>query len=280
MKALIQAARRDMLEYEAYASDICEQRFLTMLEAFREQQVSTSCFAQSTGYGFNDEGRDKLESIYARVFGCESALCRQQIVSGSHAISLALFGNLLPGDELLTVGLPYDTMQTVMGINHATPGSLTELGVNCRVLDVNFQPLDPMEVVQALGPRTKMVEIQRSRGYSLRHSLTVSEIGTLAHAIKAARPEIIVFCDNCYGEFVQTEEPPMQGVDLIAGSLIKNPGAGLAPGGGYVCGRKDLVERAAVRLTVPGAGRELGASLNLSVRIHNRRLEPGPRRGF
>ncbi len=261
MDELIRAARRDMEEYEPYARDICEKRYIQVLEAFREERVSTSCFAATTGYGYNDEGRDRLEALYARVFGCESALCRQQIVSGSHAISLALFGNLLPGDELVTVGMPYDTMQTVMGLNHPEPGSLSELGISCRVLDVDFYDLDVERIAAGLRPETRMVEIQRSRGYSLRPSLTAAQIGMIANAVKQVRPDVIVFCDNCYGEFVELQEPSHVGVDLMAGSLIKNPGAGLAPGGGYVCGRDDLVERAAVKLTVPGAGRELGASL-------------------
>ena len=261
MDKLIKIARQDMEAYEPYARKICEERYIRVIEAFREERVSTSCFATTTGYGYNDEGRDKLESIYARVFGCESALCRQQIVSGSHAIALALFGNLLPGDELVTVGMPYDTLQTVIGLNHLTPGSLKELGVNCRVLDVDFENPDADYIVSQLSPKTKMVEIQRSRGYSLRPSLTVTKIAQIAKAVKAARADVIVFCDNCYGEFVEELEPTQVGADLMAGSLIKNPGAGLAPGGGYVCGKEELVERAAVKLTVPGAGRELGASL-------------------
>ena len=261
MDKLIDAARYDMEAYEPYARKICEERYIRVLEAFRDERVSTSCFAPTTGYGYDDEGRDKLEAIYARVFGCESALCRQQIVSGSHAIALALFGNLLPGDELVTLGMPYDTLQTVIGLNHPTPGSLNELGVNCRVLDIDFDDLDANYIVSQLSPKTKLLEIQRSRGYSLRPSLTVEQIGQVAQAVKKARPDVIVFCDNCYGEFVEKSEPTEVGVDLMAGSLIKNPGAGLAPGGGYVCGKKELVERAAVKLTVPGAGRELGASL-------------------
>ena len=261
MDKLIEAARKDMDAYEPYAKEICEKRYIRVLDAFREERISTSCFSSTTGYGYNDEGRDKLESVYSRVFNCESTLCRQQIVSGSHAISLALFGNLLPGDELVTVGMPYDTMQTVMGINHHIPGSLTEMGVNCRVLDIDFNNIDSEQITSHLGPKTKMVEIQRSRGYNLRPSLSVSQIGQIVKAIKRVRPEIIVFCDNCYGEFVEDLEPTDVGVDLMAGSLIKNPGAGLAPGGGYVCGKEEFVDRAAVKLTVPGAGRELGASL-------------------
>ena len=261
MDKLIEAARHDMEAYEPYAKKICEERYIRVLEAFRDERVSTSCFAPTTGYGYDDEGRDKLEAIYAKIFGCESALCRQQIVSGSHAIALALFGNLLPGDELVTVGMPYDTLQTVIGLNHPTPGSLRELEVDCRVLDVDFDNLDPNCIAAQLRPKTRLVEIQRSRGYSLRPSLTVAQIGQIAQAVKTARPDVIVFCDNCYGEFVEEKEPTEVGVDLMAGSLIKNPGAGLAPGGGYVCGKEEFVERSAIKLTVPGAGRELGASL-------------------
>lgn len=260
MEKLIAAARHDMEAYAPYASEICEARFCQVLDAFRAERVSATHFATSSGYGYNDAGRDKLEALYCRVFHTESALMRQQIVSGSHAISLALFGNLLPGDELLCLGMPYDTLQTVIGLKREVPCSLRELGVSCRVLDIDFRAPDTAAILAALAPKTKMVALQRSRGYSLRPSLHVAEIDRIATAIKKARPDILVFVDNCYGEFVEADEPG-ENIDLIAGSLIKNPGAGLASGGGYVCGKALYVERAACRLTVPGAGRELGATL-------------------
>ncbi len=261
MKKYIQAARAAMLEYAPYAEKIAEQNYLRVLEAFRGAKVSTQHFAATTGYGYNDLGRDKLEEVYASVFGAEAALVRQQIVSGSHAISLALFGNLLPGDELLLLGMPYDTLQTVIGLNRDVPGSLREMGVTSRVYALDFDQPDLADICANLGPKTKMVSIQRSRGYSSRRSLSVSVIAAITAAIKAARPDIIVFVDNCYGEMVEEKEPSHCGADLMAGSLIKNPGAGIAPGGGYVVGKGEYVERAAFRLTIPGAGREMGASL-------------------
>lgn len=256
----IRLARQDMDRYAERTAEICEARFYRVLEAFRAEHVSTTHFATSSGYGYNDAGRDKLEALYSRVFSTEAALMRLQIVSGSHAISLALFGNLLPGDELLCLGLPYDTLQTVIGLKRNVPCSLKEMGVSCRVLDVDFSALEADAIVAAVKPQTRMVAIQRSRGYSLRPSLHVAEIDRIAAAIKQRYPEVIIFVDNCYGEFVEMTEPG-EDVDLIAGSLIKNPGAGIASGGGYICGREQFVERAACRLTVPGAGREMGATL-------------------
>ncbi|NLF80692.1 MAG: hypothetical protein GX572_05835, partial [Clostridia bacterium] len=240
---------------------IAEHNLTRILEAFRAERVSTQCFCATTGYGYNDMGRDKLEQLYARIFATESALLRQQIVSGSHAIALAVAGNLLPGDELLLLGRPYDTLQTVIGMNHPAPGSLSESGVRWRVHEPDFAAPDIAALTADLRPETKMVLIQRSRGYSSRRSLPVALIGELSAAIKAARPDIIVFTDNCYGEMVEEQEPSELGVDLLAGSLIKNLGAGIAPGGGYIAGKAEYVERAAVRLTIPGAGKELGASL-------------------
>lgn len=262
LEKMIDAARLDMQACVPQMEAVCEHNFLRVLAAFRAERISVTHFAATSGYGYNDAGRDKLEALYARVFGCEAALVRQQIVSGSHAIALALFGNLLPGDELVSLGLPYDTLQTVIGWGRQVPGSLRELGVSCRVLDVDFTAIDAQAVVAALGPRTRLVALQRSRGYSWRPSLSVAAINRLARAVKEARPDVIFFVDNCYGEFVESSEPDSAYVDLLAGSLIKNPGAGLAPGGGYVAGREQYVERAAYRLTIPGAGRELGASLS------------------
>lgn len=261
MDEQLSAARKDMEQYASYAEQIAEKNLVKILEAFRTENVSTQHFCSTTGYGYNDMGRDKLEQLYARIFGTEAALVRQQIVSGSHAISLALFGNLLPGDELLLLGMPYDTLQTVIGIGREVPCSLSEYGVSYRVHELDFANPDLAAIKAALHPQTKLVSIQRSRGYSSRMSLSVVKIAAIIDAIKSVRPDIIVFVDNCYGEMVEELEPSQCGADLMAGSLIKNPGAGIAPGGGYIVGKEEYVERAACRLTVPGAGRELGSSL-------------------
>ncbi len=261
MEKYINEAKAFTAAYAENHAWIGEKNFQKILEAFRDERVSTQHFAPTTGYGYNDMGRDKLESLYAKVFHTEAALVRQNIVSGSHAISLALAGNLLPGDELLSLGMPYDTLQTVMGIHHPTPGSLTEYGIKCRILDIFFPHPDMDEILAAITPKTKIVALQRSRGYSLRPSLHTAEIARICKKVKESYPQIIFFLDNCYGEFVEAQEPTEFGVDLMAGSLIKNPGAGLAPSGGYIVGRADLIERVAYRLTVAGAGAELGASL-------------------
>jgi len=261
MEKIINAARADMAAYAPYAEAIAEANFIRVLDAFREKKVSTQDFASTCGYGYNDSGRDKLEQLYAGVFGTEAALVRQQIVSGSHAITLALSGNLLPGDELLLLGMPYDTLQTVLGMHRRIPGSLSEYGITSRVFDLDFDHPDTGALCAALRTETKMILIQRSRGYSSRRSLSVPEIKKIIKAVKTARPEMIVFVDNCYGEMVEEYEPSHYGADLMAGSLIKNPGAGIAPAGGYIVGKKEYVARAAARLTIPGAGGELGASL-------------------
>ncbi|MEG1661831.1 MAG: methionine gamma-lyase family protein, partial [Clostridiales bacterium] len=261
MEKMIAAARADMNEFSRLAEQTAEKNFNRILDAFRKEKISAHHFSPTTGYGYNDQGRDKLENLYALVFGAESALVRQQIISGSHAIALALFGNLLPGEELLCLGMPYDTLQTVIGLKREVPGSLRELGIPCRIVEIDYTKPDTDAIVAALTPHTKMVALQRSCGYSSRPALSVANIEKIITAIKQARADIIVFVDNCYGEMVELQEPTMVGADLIAGSLIKNPGAGLVPGGGYVAGKSIYVERAAYRLTIPGAGRELGASL-------------------
>ena len=240
---------------------VAEANQCKVLYAMQKNRVNATHFAATTGYGYDDMGRDKLEALYARIFGAEAALVRQQIVSGSHAISLALSGNLLPGDELLLLGMPYDTLQTVIGINNAGPGSLAEYGVKYRIYDLDYEQPDLAGICAALRPETKMVSIQRSRGYADRRSLPVEVIGSIIVAVKSARPDVIFFVDNCYGELVQTLEPTALGADLVAGSLIKNLGSGIAPGGGYVAGKAKYVDRAAMRLTIAGAGKELGSSL-------------------
>ena len=197
MDEQLSAARKDMEQYASYAEQIAEKNLVKILEAFRAENVSTQHFCSTTGYGYNDMGRDKLEQLYARIFGTEAALVRQQIVSGSHAISLALFGNLLPGDELLLLGMPYDTLQTVIGIGREVPCSLSEYGVSYRVHELDFANPDLAAIKAALHPQTKLVSIQRSRGYSSRMSLSVAKIAAIIDAIKSVRPDIIVFDDNC-----------------------------------------------------------------------------------
>lgn len=237
-----------------------------MLAAFIRNGVSESHFAGSTGYGYGDRGRDVLDRVFADALGAEDALVRHNFVSGTHALTVALFGVLRPGDTMLCVtGLPYDTMREVIGLTGNGNGSLREFGVKYEQVELgpDGRP-DYAEIERRVGPETKMVYLQRSRGYSLRPSLSVGEIGRIAETVKRKNPACIVMVDNCYGEFVEREEPVSCGADLMAGSLIKNPGGGIAPTGGYIAGRKDLVESCAYRLTTPGSGREIGATLGTS----------------
>ena len=271
----VQEAKEVMERQFAAFAAICAANTIRATKAMRAERLAYEHFAPSGGYGYHDAGRDKLEACAARIFGTEAALLRQQIVSGSHAISLALHGNLLPGDELVCLGAPYDTLQTIIGLKGALPGSLAELGVTCRVLETDFTEPDAGAIVDALSARGKMLCLQRSRGYSWRKSLPIGQIERVIRAVKQARPDVIVFVDNCYGEMVEAQEPSHVGADLLAGSLIKNLGAGLTPGGGYVAGRAALVERAAVKLTVAGAGREVGSSL-LSKRLYFQALFMAP----
>ncbi len=234
-----------------------------MLAAFIKNRVSESHFAASTGYGYGDRGRETLDRVYADAFGAEDALVRHNFVSGTHALTVALFGVLRPGDTMLSVtGLPYDTLRAVIGLTGDGTGSLKEFGINYGQVDLtpDGKP-DYDEIRRRVKPGLKMVYIQRSRGYSLRPSLFVEEIEKIARIAKEKAPDCIVMVDNCYGEFVQAEEPVSRGADLMAGSLIKNPGGGIAPTGGYIAGRGDLVEKCSYRLTTPGTGRELGATL-------------------
>lgn len=244
-----------------------------MLSAFQRARVSESSFAQSTGYGYGDQGRDKLDEVYARAFGAEDALVRYNFVSGTHALTVALFGVLRPGDTVLcATGTPYDTIQGVFGLpGREEPGSLRDFGIVYEQVDLlpDGTP-DYQELERELTSDCKMVYIQRSRGYSLRPSMSVAEIEKLAAFAKRKAPGCVVMVDNCYGEFVEREEPCAHGADLMAGSLIKNPGGGIAPTGGYIAGRKDLVELCSYRLTTPGTGRELGCTLG-----HNRELFMG-----
>ncbi len=236
------------------------QNTARILDAYRKHKVSDYDFRQTTGYGYGDQGRDKLAAVWADIFGCEDALVRPQFVSGTHALATALFGVLRPGDELLSLtGTPYDTLCTVIGHPKPVPGCLKEFGVTYRETPFE-QALSPDTIRTVLKPETRLILIQRSCGYSLRQSLSVSQIGGLCAAIKAARPDCVIMVDNCYGEFTDTCEPTAVGADLAVGSLIKNPGGGIAPTGGYIAGRANLVELAASRLTAPGIGAEVGSS--------------------
>lgn len=242
-----------------------EYNQMKVLQAMRECRVNAGHFASSTGYGYNDDGRDTLEQVYAKAFGCEDALVRAQLTCGTHALYVALSAVLRPGDELLSpVGKPYDTLEEVIGIRESAC-SLKEFGVSYR--QVELLPdggFDYEGIRQALRPDTRMVTIQRSKGYDSRPTLSVDRIGELIHFIKGIRPDVVCMVDNCYGEFVEEREPSQVGADMIVGSLIKNPGGGLAPVGGYIAGRKELIEKCAYRLTSPGLGKEVGASLGLN----------------
>ncbi len=240
-----------------------EQNTLKVLDAMRKIRVSEAYFHTTSGYAYDDLGRQKLDELFAEVFGAERALVRTQFVSGTHALATVLFGILRPGDRLLSLtGAPYDTMQTVIGYAKPSSGSLKEFGVlydELPLVDNNRVDIDA--IAKVIKPDTKMAMIQRSRGYSVRESLTVNDIRVICETVKKCKPDCICFVDNCYGEFVETMEPTQVGADIMAGSLIKNPGGGLAPTGGYIAGKKELVEAASYRLTAPGMGDELGASL-------------------
>ncbi|MRX70688.1 hypothetical protein GJU40_00705 [Bacillus lacus] len=234
-----------------------------VLKSYRKHKVSDTHLLPSTGYGYDDAGRDTLESIYAEVFGGEAGLVRPQIISGTHAISIALFGVLRPGDELIYItGKPYDTLEEIVGIRGNGVGSLKEFQIGYRTVDLTPEGRpDFEEIRKAISPKTKMIGIQRSKGYAERPSFTVSEIEDMVKFVKEIKEDVVVFVDNCYGEFVEEREPCHAGADLMAGSLIKNPGGGLAKTGGYIVGRKELVEACSYRMTSPGIGSEAGASL-------------------
>ena len=244
---------------------IAEYNQLKIIRAMQEHQVSEACLHPSTGYGYDDIGREKLEAVYASVFHTEDALVRPLIACGTHALSVALAGNLRPGDELLSpVGKPYDTLEEVIGIR-PSKGSLAEYGITYRQAELLPDGSFDFEAIkQAINERTKLATIQRSKGYLNRPSYSVQEIGELISLIKSIRSDIICMVDNCYGEFTEILEPTDVGADLIVGSLIKNAGGGLAPIGGYICGKKEYVENAAYRLTTPGLGKEVGATLGVN----------------
>lgn len=244
--------------------ETAEYNQLKVVKAMQECQVSEACLLGTTGYGYNDLGRDTLEAVYAGVFHTEAALVRPQITCGTHALALALMSNLRPGDELLSpVGKPYDTLEEVIGIRPSR-GSLAEYGITYRQVDLLPDGSFDYEAIgKAINERTRLVTIQRSKGYQTRPTLSVERIGELIAFVKGRKPDVICMVDNCYGEFVETREPGDVGADMVVGSLIKNPGGGLAPIGGYIAGRKECVENAACRLTSPGLGREVGASLGV-----------------
>ncbi|NGZ74474.1 methionine gamma-lyase family protein [Saccharibacillus alkalitolerans] len=250
--------------------DIVEHNQWKVIEAFRACKVSDYHFNPSTGYAYNDRGREVLDELYAKVFGAEAALVRPHFASGTHTISTALFGVLRPGDELLYItGSPYDTLHKVIGKKGDGTGSLADFGIGYREAALlENGDIDWDEVARQMTPNTRVIGIQRSRGYAWRMPFTVEEIGAMTQKVKEMCPSAIVFVDNCYGEFTEKIEPTEVGVDLMAGSLIKNPGGGLAETGGYICGRKELVDLAAYRLTAPGIGAEVGAMLGTTRGIY------------
>jgi len=272
VKTFGEVALRAIQPQFAQVDAIAQSNTFKVLAAFQEHRVAESYFSGTTGYGYDDLGRDKLEEIYADIFGAEDALVRLQFVNGTHAITAALFGCLRPGDILISaVGAPYDTLQTVIGTAGGGLGTLKDYGVNYCQVDLLHNKPDLHAMVEAAKqPGARAILIQRSRGYTTRDTLSVAQIGEICAAVKGANPDIFTLVDNCYGEFVEELEPTQVGADLCVGSLIKNPGGGLAPMGGYIVGRHALVEGAAARLTAPGIGRECGATLG-----NNRALYQG-----
>ena len=253
----------------AQIDKVAEYNQAKVIAAMQKNRVSAACFAGTTGYGYDDLGRDTLEKVYADVFHTEAALVRPHITCGTHALTVALSANLLPGDELLSpVGLPYDTLQEVIGIR-PSPCSLAEYGVSYRQVDLlRDGTFDYEGIRNAINEKTKLITIQRSKGYATRPTFSVTQIGELIAFCKSVKPDVKVMVDNCYGEFVETIEPSDVGADMVVGSLIKNPGGGLAPTGGYICGTKECIDRCAYRLSAPGLGQEVGANLGLMVSLY------------
>lgn len=263
LKPLVQEIEQQIAVVHKKMDEMIETNQFRVLQSFQKHRVSDSHFIPSTGYGYDDIGRDTLEKIYADVFGGEAGLVRPQIISGTHAISIALFGILRPGDELLYMtGKPYDTLEEIVGIRGSGNGSLKEFGISYNSVALTAEGrIDWQNVEKAIKPNTKMIGIQRSKGYATRPSFTTAEIGEMVRFVKEIKPDVVVFVDNCYGEFVEAQEPCHVGADLMAGSLIKNPGGGLAKTGGYLVGKTELVEACSYRMTSPGIGAEAGASL-------------------
>ena len=264
-----EAALERLKDRFAAIDQIAEYNQAKVLSAMQKNRVSVACFTASTGYGYDDMGRDNLERVYADVFHTESALVRPQITCGTHALTVALSANLLPGDELLSpVGLPYDTLQEVIGIR-PSPCSLAEYGVTYRQVDLLPDGTFDYEGIRAaINEKTKVITIQRSKGYATRPTFSVTQIGELITFCKQIKPDVIVMVDNCYGEFVETIEPSDVGADMTVGSLIKNPGGGLAPIGGYIAGTQACIDRCAYRLSAPGLGKEVGANLGLMTALY------------
>lgn len=262
------AVERDLAERFAAIDRVAECNQMKVLAAMQKNHLSEACFAPTTGYGYNDIGRETLERIYADVFRTEDALVRPQITCGTHALALALMSQLRPGDELLSpVGKPYDTLEEVIGIRPSN-GSLKEYGIDYRQVDLLADGSFDWEGIRAaINEKTRLVTIQRSKGYASRPTLSVAQIGELIAFVKGIKPDVLCMVDNCYGEFVELSEPSEVGADLVVGSLIKNPGGGLAPIGGYLCGTKACIDRAAYRLTSPGLGKEVGASLGVTSQL-------------
>ena len=256
---------KDLKERFEKIDEVAEYNQAKVLKAMQAERVNATCFAGSTGYGYNDDGRDKLENVYARCFNTEAALVRPQITCGTHALAIALSANLVPGDELLSpVGKPYDTLEKVIG-TVPSPCSLMEYGVTYRQVELlEDGTFDYENIKKAINEKTKLVTIQRSKGYAMRPTFSVQQIGELIAFIKGIKPDVVCMVDNCYGEFVDVIEPSDLGADMIVGSLIKNPGGGLAPIGGYICGKQECIDRCAYRLSAPGLGQEVGASLDLN----------------
>ncbi len=252
-----------------YIEDVTEYNQLKVQKAFIDNGISESHFISSTGYGYGDRGRETLDKVWAEVFGAEDALVRHNFTCGTHTLATALFGVLRPGDKMLCVtGTPYDTIHGVIGISGEEMGSLKDFGVEYNEVPLKDEKVDFDAIEKAVDDTTKMVYIQRSRGYELRASLSVDEIGRVCSIVKKKNPNVIVMVDNCYGEFVEKKEPVQVGADLIAGSLIKNAGGGIATTGGYIAGRHDLVEKCAYRLTTPGLGKEVGATLGMNRELY------------
>lgn len=274
LEQLSQKALKNIESIFSSIDEITEYNQQKVLSAFIHHQISESHFVPTTGYGYGDRGRDTLDSLFAEIMGAEDALVRHSIVSGTHAITIALFGILRPGDTILAAtGAPYDTLDSVIGHKVKASGSLAEYGVKYKEVSLNNNLTPDIEGIKAAlkeDGTIKAIHIQRSRGYNLRPSLKIEDIETIIKAVRSISKDVIIFVDNCYGEFAQKIEPTQVGADLMAGSLIKNAGGGIAENGGYICGRRDLVEQCSYRMTTPGLGREVGASLG-----HNRSLYMG-----
>ncbi|RLL45398.1 methionine gamma-lyase family protein [Oceanobacillus piezotolerans] len=265
LEELIIKAEADSREIHQKINTIVERNQKRVLEAFIHNRVSDSHFQSTSGYGYDDLGRETLEAVYAEVFGGEDALVRPQIVSGTHAITTALFGLLRPEDELMYItGKPYDTLEEVIGIRGDSEGSLADYHVSYKQVELTEKgTIDINKVLQSVSTKTKVIGIQRSKGYDDRPSITINELREVIASIKQNFPDMIIFVDNCYGEFVEEQEPLHIGADIIAGSLIKNPGGGIVRAGGYIAGRRDLIAMCANRLTAPGLGKETGATFNM-----------------